>query len=71
MEFELRTLKSDDLFPMFGILSKIGFKDLKEILDRKAGIFNSQSGDSRDYGSICSYFYFFTSLCICFNSQIR
>lgn len=32
MEFELRTLKSDDLFPMFGILSKIGFKDLKEIM---------------------------------------
>lgn len=32
MEFELRTLKSDDLFPMFGILSKFGFKDLKEII---------------------------------------
>lgn len=32
MEFELRTLKSDDLFPMFGILSEIGFKDLKEII---------------------------------------
>lgn len=32
MEFELRTLKSDDLFPMFRILSKIGFKDLKEII---------------------------------------
>ena len=32
MEFELRTLKSDDLFPMFVILSKIGFKDLKEII---------------------------------------
>lgn len=32
MKFELRTLKSDDLFPMFGILSKIGFKDLKEII---------------------------------------
>lgn len=32
MEFKLRTLKSDDLFPMFGILSKIGFKDLKEII---------------------------------------
>ena len=40
-----------------------------EILDRKAGIFNGQSGDSRDYGSICSYFFFFTSLCICFNSR--
>ena len=37
----------------------------------KPGIFNGQSGDSRDYGSICSYLYFFTFLCICFNSQIR
>ena len=29
VKFELRGLKSDDMFPMFGILSKIGFKDLK------------------------------------------
>lgn len=29
-KFELRTLKSADMFPMFGILSKIGFKELKE-----------------------------------------
>lgn len=32
VEFELRGLKSADLFPMFGILSKIGFKDLKETI---------------------------------------
>ena len=32
MTFELRGLKSDDLFMMFSILSKIGFSDLKEIL---------------------------------------
>ena len=31
-KFELRELKSTDLFPMFAILSKIGFKDLKESL---------------------------------------
>lgn len=31
-KFELRGLKSDDMFPMFGILSKIGFKDLKNSL---------------------------------------
>lgn len=32
MEFELRCLKSDDLFSMFTILSKIGFKDIKGML---------------------------------------
>lgn len=32
VKFELRGLKSADLFPMFGILSKIGFKDLKETI---------------------------------------
>lgn len=31
-KFVLRELKADDMFPMFGILSKIGFKDLKEIM---------------------------------------
>lgn len=29
---ELRKLKSDDIFPMIAILSKIGFKDLKELV---------------------------------------
>ena len=32
MNFELRNLKADDMFLMFGILSKIGFNDLKENL---------------------------------------
>jgi hypothetical protein len=32
MEFELRKLKADDMFLMFGILSKIGFNDLKSVL---------------------------------------
>ena len=29
MTFEFRELKSSDMFPMFKILSKMGFKDLK------------------------------------------
>ena len=33
MTFELRTLKADDMFLMFGILSKIGFNDLKDTLN--------------------------------------
>lgn len=32
MDFELRKLKSDDIFPMIGILSKVGFKDIQTIL---------------------------------------
>lgn len=32
MNFELRTLKADDMFLMFSIMSKIGFNDLKETL---------------------------------------
>lgn len=32
MNFELRELKSSDIFPMFGIMSKIGFTELKEML---------------------------------------
>ena len=31
--FELRRLRADDLFPMFAILSKIGFKEIKAQLD--------------------------------------
>ena len=31
-KFELRGLKSEDMFPMFGILSKIGFKELKNTM---------------------------------------
>ena len=30
--FELRELKSSDIFPMFKIMGKIGFKDLKDKL---------------------------------------
>lgn len=43
IKFELRGLKSDDMFPMFGILSKIGFKDLKNNLtpDRVAELTNA------------------------------
>ena len=42
-KFELRGLKSDDMFPMFGILSKIGFKDLKNNLtpDRVSELTNA------------------------------
>lgn len=32
MKFEMRSLKSSDMFVMFGILSKIGFTDIKEKL---------------------------------------
>ena len=32
MTYELRNLKADDMFLMFGILSKIGFNDLKNTL---------------------------------------
>lgn len=32
MDFNLRELKSCDIFPMFKIMGKIGFKDLKERL---------------------------------------
>lgn len=32
IDFELRELKSSDIFPMVGILNKIGFKELKTVL---------------------------------------
>ena len=32
MDFNLRELKSCDIFPMFEIMGKIGFKDLKKRL---------------------------------------
>lgn len=50
-KFELRELKSADLFPMFAILSKIGFKDLKESLsaDTISGLLESvKSEESED-----------------------
>ena len=33
MDITLRRLKSSDMFPMFTILSKIGFKELKKAID--------------------------------------
>lgn len=32
-KFNFRTLKADDVFPMFKIISKIGLKEIKEQLD--------------------------------------
>jgi hypothetical protein len=53
VKFELRGLKSDDMFPMFGILSKIGFKDLKNSLtpDRVAELTNSFKQNQGDESS--------------------
>ena len=50
-KFELRELRSADLFPMFAILSKIGFKDLKDSLspDTISGLLESvKSEESED-----------------------
>ena len=59
--FELRELKSKDIFPMCRILRKIGFKDLKDKLttDNVKGImqmFESQNqGEETDQVEISSY----------------
>lgn len=47
-KFELRTLKSADMFPMFGILSKIGFKELKDRFtpDRITSLVSAMNGES-------------------------
>ena len=60
VKFELRGLKSDDMFPMFGILSKIGFKDLKNSLtpDRVTELttaFQKQEGDSNDMSTYLGF----------------
>lgn len=60
MKFELRGLKSDDMFPMFAILSKIGFKDLKNSLtpDRVtelATAFQKQDGDANDMSTYLGF----------------
>lgn len=60
VKFELRGLKSDDMFPMFGILSKIGFKDLKNSLtpDRVAELtsaFQKQEGDTNDMSTYLGF----------------
>ena len=52
-KFELRGLKSCDMFPMFGILSKIGFKDLKnsltpESIKEMMTAFNGDESDEKD-----------------------
>ena len=49
-KFELRELKSADLFPMFGVLSKIGFKELKDSLsvDTIKTMVDSVNGKAED-----------------------
>lgn len=60
VKFELRGLKSDDMFPMFGILSKIGFKDLKNSLtpERVAELtsaFQKQDGSDADMSTYLGF----------------
>lgn len=59
MTFELRSLKADDLFLMFSILSKIGFNDIKEILTPEkvkeiTSAFN-QDGASEDMSTFLGF----------------
>ena len=58
--FELRELKSSDVFPMFRIMGKIGFKDLKDKLTpdkikELTSMFkqdeNAESAESVDYSA--------------------
>lgn len=65
MEFELRKLKADDLFPMFTILSKIGFSDLKEILTPEkvkelTSAFNQEEGSDDDLSTFLGFNIIFT-----------
>ena len=60
IKFELRGLKSDDMFPMFGILSKIGFKDLKNSMtpERIAELttaFKESNDDSTDMSTYIGF----------------
>ena len=50
MKFELRKLKSEDMFLMFGILSKIGFKDLKELItvEKMKAMMSTFNGDEAE-----------------------
>lgn len=53
MTYELRELKSCDMFPMFKILGKIGFKDLKDKLTAEnvkdiMGMFNKQDEEGQE-----------------------
>lgn len=47
---EIRELKSSDIFPMVGILNKIGFKELKTILtpDKVKDMMKTFSSDGKD-----------------------
>lgn len=56
MTFEFRELKSSDMFPMFRILGKIGFKDLKgrmtpESIKNLMDAFTDQGGQEEDMSS--------------------
>lgn len=60
VKFELRGLKSDDMFPMFGILSKIGFKDLKNSMtpDKVTELttaFQKQDGSDADMSTYLGF----------------
>jgi hypothetical protein len=49
MEFNLRKIKSNDIFPMFKILNKVGVNDLKEIFTaEKIGQMTSLLSGSAD-----------------------
>lgn len=53
MKFEMRSLKSSDMFTMFGILSKIGFTDIKDKLNPErikefAATFNQNNEETTD-----------------------
>ena len=58
VQFELRGLKSDDMFTMFSILSKIGFKDLKDRLtpDRIAELTTAfKQNNDAESGDVATY----------------
>lgn len=60
VKFELRGLKSDDMFHMFGILSKIGFKDLKNSMtpDKVTELttaFQKQDGSDADMSTYLGF----------------
>jgi hypothetical protein len=57
LKFELRRLKSDDMFPMFGILSKIGFKELKNSLtpDRVTELTNAFQKQGENTNDMSTY----------------
>lgn len=53
--YELRSLTSDDIFPMFQIISKIGIREFKycfESPDVKAAIAKSEGTDLNSVGLV-------------------